>query len=258
MMEETNFDPDTGEMFPETISNKAIDAARRALEVEEAELLGLEKLKLDAALMAAVIELPAWITTDRVNPAYKSKYASLKAILETVRPILHKHGVRIRQGTLKSWPLDEGGGVKGRLVPVFTDLVHTESGEVQRTEVEMPLSRMDPGAMSSAISYGQRKTLLMGLGLTTDEADDDGESAKLNKITDEHKDSALLSALTLEMKKNKDPSKLYEWGDDANSKRRFSQLDEGELAIMRQRFSEYGKSLLSSDEEPIPAKGQKK
>lgn len=260
MMEETNFDTETGEMFPDavrSVSQQAIAASKIKMEAEEAEVLGYDKARLNAALMAAVSELPEWVTTDKKG-AHNIKYATLKAILEKVRPALLKNGIRIRQGVERSFPLDEGHGVKGRLVIVYTDFVHTESGQVERTIIEIPVIKMDAQAMGSAVKYGSRYTLLSGLGMTSDEADDDGEGAKLNKITDEHKDSALLSALTLEMKKIKDPSKLYEWGDDAGSKRRFSQLDEGELAIMRQRFSEYGKSLLSSDEEPAPAKGQKK
>lgn len=256
-MENGHINGETGEIFP-SISETAIAARKERDLAEEADALGLGQLRLDAALMASVMELPAWITTDKVNPAFKAKYASLKAILETVRPVLHRHGIRIRQGTTKSWTLDEGGGAKGRLVPVFTDLVHSESGEVQRTEVEMPLTKMDPGAMSSAISYGQRKTLLMGLGLTTDEADDDGEGARTTNLSDKQQKSVELLALLKEIDAFKSATDLAEWGQDKKQTGRLNRLTEAERALAHENYNTKAQALLGApEEEAAPKKGAK-
>ena len=249
------FDPDTGELF--STSDAAIIASTPQPYVAPK--------KLYAALMAAVSEMPVWITTDKENPAFKSggklsKYASLKAILGVVRPILLKHGIRIRQGTDRSWPMDEGGGSKGRLVPVYTDLIHSETGETDRTMIEIPVTVLSAPAMGSAVQYGRRYSLLAALGLATDEADDDGEASKPKDLGEEHQDSRDLIAMTEEMHKIKDAAKLAEWSADAKQKRRFNGLDDTEIALMRQRYAVYRKVMLTGEDyqQPPPEKVKKK
>ena len=243
------FDPDTGELF--STSDAAILAATPQPYVAPK--------KLYAALMAAVEKMPVWITTDKPG-AHKIKYASLKAILEVVRPILLSEGIRIRQGADRSWPMDEGGGSKGRLVPIYTDLIHTETGETDRTIVEIPITALTAPSMGSAITYGRRYSLLAALGLATDEADDDGEAAKPKDLGEEHQDSRDLIAMTDEMHKLKDAAKLAEWSADAKQKRRFNALDETEIALMRQRYAVYRKAMLTGEDyqQPPPEKVKKK
>lgn len=215
--------------------------------------------ELFAALHAAVSKLPEWITTDTPNEAFKKggkalKYASLKTILEKVRPVLLENGVRIRQGADRSWPSDEGGGMKGRLIPVFTDLIHTATGQTERTMIEIPLSKLDPQGMGSAITYGRRYTLLAGLALATDEADDDGESGTLKDINDGHKDSPDLAAMTRELMAIKDGTKLIDWSSDARQKKRFSALEPDEQALMKQRYADRGKQIVSGNDDPVMKK----
>ena len=136
------FDHQTGQVF------EAVDAAR----------LPENKGKtLNYALHRIISELPIWITQDseaNITEKQKRKYASLKAVMSVVLPIALKHGVRVRQGCDHAWQLDTGS-VKGRAIPVFTDLIHTESGQFERTTIEIPVTRMDAQAMGSAISYGR-------------------------------------------------------------------------------------------------------
>ena len=145
--------------------------------------------------------------------------------------------------------------MKGRLIPVYTDLIHSATGQSERTIIEIPLSKMDAQGMGSAITYGRRYSLLAALGLATDEADDDGESAILKKMGDRHDDSPELAAMTREMLAIKDSTKLVDWSDEPKQQKRFSALEKDEQAILKQRYSERGKALLSADDEP--AKGKK-
>lgn len=112
------------------------------------------------------------IAKDSVNPAYKSKFASLEAITETVRPVLAKNGLALVQGG--GVPIsDETGAVTA--VSVETMLVH-ESGEWISNGVTMPLDKATAQGVGSAVTYGRRYGLSALLALTTDE-DDDGAKA---------------------------------------------------------------------------------
>ncbi|MBS0251217.1 MAG: ERF family protein [Proteobacteria bacterium] len=237
-----------------TTSERAIAAGALRDGAERADHLGIGKLGLHAALMAAVLELPSWITTDKKG-AHNIKYATLKQILEKVTPVLHEQGIRIRQGADRSWELNEGGGMKGRLIPVYTDLIHTESGEVERTLVEIPLTKLDPQAMGSAITYGRRYSLLAALGLSTDEADDDGDAALPKGLTERTQMSPDLATLLKEIAAFKSATDLAEWGHDEKQTKRLHRLSEAERAVAKKTYDDRAQALLAAPEEdPAPAK----
>lgn len=123
---------------------------------------------LAPALVAAQADLKS-ITKDKVNPHFKSKYVTLDAIIEAVRPVLAAHGLSVVQGGYGD--LDVQPGIFG----VETTLVHT-SGEWLSTFVEVPLAKKDPQGAGSGITYGRRYGLSALLSLATDE-DDDGNHA---------------------------------------------------------------------------------
>jgi cellobiose-specific phosphotransferase system component IIA len=114
------------------------------------------------------------------NPFYKSKYADLKSVIETAKPILAKHGLAFTQLVNK----DEQGGV------IETMLIH-KSGEFISSSTFYPIAGK-PQEQGSAISYMRRYALCAILGLVGD-PDDDGEGA--NKIN-----SPLEGALEEEMR----------------------------------------------------------
>jgi hypothetical protein len=236
-------DIETGELFPMTVSEEAIKAR------QDAEIRIFAGCELMMAIDAAVKELPVWITTDKTGQvgSQKTKYASLKTILTTVRPVLMKHGVRLRQGANPSWTMD-GGGIKGRLVPVYTDLIHSQTGQIDRTIVEIPVTRLDAMAMGSAISYGRRYSLLAALGLATDEADDDGAGSRSKSITDAHDESQELWMLKGEIDAIDDRNKLLAWGEKIKVSRKPDELSEGEQALLRSHFATALKALSESKE----------
>jgi hypothetical protein len=251
MSDDLLIDDDTGEVFAST-SEAAISMSKPKPSPPPA--------RLNAALMAAIKNMPAWITAEKDNMAFKAptgkvlKYATLKQILESVRPHLHEQGIRIKQGMSRSWPNDEGGGSKGRLIPVYTMLVHSESGEFDETLIEIPLSVMSAQAMGSAITYGRRYSLLAALGLATDEADDDGETAKPKRMSERHEDSADLATMTREMNATKDATKLIEWSDEPKQQSRFAKLSTDEQAILKQRYEARARAIATADDQPQPVK----
>lgn len=124
--------------------------------------------KLAPALVAVQADLKS-ITKDKVNPQFHSKYVTLDAIIENVRPILAAHGLSVLQGGFPD--MDVNASIFG----VETILLH-DSGEWLSTTVEVPLAKKDSQGAGAAITYGRRYGISSLLLLATDE-DDDGNTA---------------------------------------------------------------------------------
>ena len=100
---------------------------------------------------------------NKTNPAFRSKYASLDAILDHVRPILAKHDLALYQSLY---------AVEGR-VGVSTFVVGPE-GDQAISSISIALKpESTPQSVGSAITYLRRQSIQAGLGIATD-ADDDG------------------------------------------------------------------------------------
>lgn len=235
-----DFNAETGELF--TNGSRAATASASAAVQMQRDRMAYGANVLHAAVARAMMNIPIWVQSEKAG-AHKVKYAPLKDILAAVRPPLATHGIRIRQGMENSRTADEGGGVKGRLIPVYTDLIHVDTGEVDRTIVEIPLTRLDPQAMGSAVTYGRRYSLLAALGLATDEADDDGEGAKLKGLHEKTENSAALDKLLAAMQKNKDPSKLTEWATDVGTQKAFTALSEAEQERFKREYGDFRGTL---------------
>ncbi len=103
------------------------------------------------------------IKKDASNPFFKSKYASLSNILESIDTPLAESGL-----TFTQFPVAEHG--------LATLLMHEESGEYIQGEYYMKPVKDDPQGIGSAITYQRRYALAAILGLNIDE-DDDGNAA---------------------------------------------------------------------------------
>jgi len=99
------------------------------------------------------------------NPFFKSKYASLSNILDTIAKPLSDCGLSFTQ-------MPDGKNLT-------TLLIHAESGEWIESTYEMPIKETNnPQAHGSSITYAKRYSLCAILGLNVDDsADDDGELA---------------------------------------------------------------------------------
>lgn len=113
---------------------------------------------LATALAAAQAEMRN-ATLNKINPHFKSKYADLAGIRDTVTPALAKHGLSIVQGTDT---LESG-------IVVVTRLMH-KSG--QWIESRFPIAYDKPQAMGSAYTYARRYSLSAMCAISADEDDD--------------------------------------------------------------------------------------
>ena len=114
------------------------------------------------------------IPKDSNNPFFKSKYASLSAILDAIIDPLNESGLAFCQ-----FPSGEHG--------LTTLLMHT-SGEWISSEYTMRPTKDDPQGTGSAITYQRRYALSAILGLNIDD-DDDGNEASKAVVVDNRKET---------------------------------------------------------------------
>ena len=123
--------------------------------------------EIASAMVGAMSELTD-PPMDSKNPHFRNRYASLKSCLDTVRPVLARHGLVLSQFVVSS----ENGA--DRLV---TRLLH-QSGQFVEDEGISLVGSDNMQKLGSAMSYGRRYGLLSVLGLVGD-PDDDAEIASL-------------------------------------------------------------------------------
>lgn len=128
--------------------------------------------ELATALAAAQAEMKN-ATLNKINPHFKSKYADLAMIRDTVTPALSKHGIAVVQGT----DTTETG------IVVVTRLVH-KSG--QWIESRFPIAYDKPQTMGSAYTYAKRYSLAAICNIAADE-DDDANAANDKPVQPEPK-----------------------------------------------------------------------
>lgn len=119
--------------------------------------------ELSAALAKAQAEMKN-ATLNKVNPHFKSKYADLAAIRDTVMPSLTKHGISVVQGTAPD----------GDKLSVITRLMHSSG---QWIESSFPIAYDKPQQMGSAYTYAKRYSLSAMCAISADE-DDDANAAQ--------------------------------------------------------------------------------
>lgn len=100
------------------------------------------------------------------NPFFKSKYADLAECWNTCREALTANGISVIQ-------MPEEINENGRL-NITTMLAHS-SGQYITSTLTMTVTKLDPQAIGSAITYGRRYALAAMVGLAQE--DDDGEKA---------------------------------------------------------------------------------
>lgn len=117
---------------------------------------------LAAALAKAQGEFKAVARDKEVSTgSYKFRYAELGTILESVRPVLSKHGIAVIQ------PLDEGA--------IITELRH-EAGGVISARFPFPSMPANVQQLGSLITYLRRYCLVSLLGIATEDDDDGGQA----------------------------------------------------------------------------------
>lgn len=103
---------------------------------------------------------------DSVNPHFKSRYADLATVRDTIVPVLVKHKLSVLQ-----LPCECGSG------PALTTLLLHESGEWVETTIGLHPSKVDPQGIGSALTYARRYALQSLAGVAADDDDDDDGAA---------------------------------------------------------------------------------
>jgi hypothetical protein len=133
------------------------------MQTENTNELATALAKAQAAMQAAKF--------DKVNPHFKSKYASLAAVIDAIRKPFADNGLCYTQVT----EIRENGFV------LVTTLRHA-SGQWVASEYPLPTAAK-PQELGSALSYARRYSLSAIACIASDEDDDDAEDAEKRKQT---------------------------------------------------------------------------
>ena len=115
--------------------------------------------ELFAALAKAQGELEN-ASKNSANPHFRSKYADLAEVLNTVRPVLARHGLAVLQGT----------SFDGALVSVTTVIAHSSGGSVSSTASCVP-AKTDAQGVGSCTTYLRRYALAAACGIAQEDLD---------------------------------------------------------------------------------------
>ena len=121
--------------------------------------------ELATALCLAQAEMGGAVK-DSKNPFFKSAYADLTSVIKVVKEPFANHGLSFIQLPTSN----------DSFVGVTTMLMH-KSGEWLQSEYMLPMTKRDPQAAGSAITYARRYALQSLAGIPA--VDDDGESSML-------------------------------------------------------------------------------
>lgn len=101
------------------------------------------------------------------NEYFNSSYVTLNDVLDALNPLLTEHKLYLEQPTAVS--------EKDGYMLIETIIRDLESEDMVRFPTELPLTKRDPQAAGSAITYGRRYALVSFFALKAE--DDDGNSA---------------------------------------------------------------------------------
>lgn len=118
-----------------------------------------------AALAKANLEIhnPSF---DKLNPHFKSRFASLAAVRNAVVPLYAKHGLSIQQDLISS----------ERGVSCYTHILHASGERLVFGPLTIAPSKNDAQGIGAAGTYAKR-IALQGIACVVGDEDDDGEQA---------------------------------------------------------------------------------
>lgn len=119
---------------------------------------------LDEAMAKAQAKVSAAVK-DKVNPAFRSKYADLASVWEACRDALTSNGIFVSQ-----WPIHSEDG----RLHIVTRLAH--KGEWIKAHFSIPVGKQDAHGYAGALTYAKRMSLSAAVGVVADD-DDDGNVA---------------------------------------------------------------------------------
>ena len=120
--------------------------------------------ELSAAMAKAFAAIEGAVK-GKVNPAFRSKYADLSAVIDAIKPHLVEHGLWFVQRT---HPVDGGVGVE-------TVILHASGQSMSCGVLRLPAAKQDAQGYGSALTYARRYSLMAAFGVPAE--DDDGNAA---------------------------------------------------------------------------------
>jgi hypothetical protein len=144
----------------------------------------------NAPLFAALAKAQAEVenaTKGSVNPHFKSRYADLAEVLNTVRPVFSHYGLSILQST----------SFDGTLVHVTTTVAHAEGGWASSCASCSP-ARIDAQGIGAATTYLRRYSLAAMAGVAQEDDDGNAASHQQRPAQESKREDGLLTA-TLEV-----------------------------------------------------------
>lgn len=144
-----------------------IDKMERLLQMQERVMERQAGMDYNAAMAAMQTEMPSIAERGKTNNGH---YATLEDIVDTVRPVMQKHGfaVSFRVKTME------------RGIEITGVLMH-KGGHREETTMLLPAdtsgNKNAVQAFGSSTSYGKRYVLCALLNITTRGEDDDGNAA---------------------------------------------------------------------------------
>ncbi len=193
-----------------------------------------------ATALAAAQSVMKAAPFDRTNPHFKSKYATLASIVDTVRKPLADNGLSYTQ-TME---------IRGDALILVTTLRHI-SGETVLSEYPLPVMSK-PQELGSALTYARRYSLSALVCIAADD-DDDAEGARKSEQTTTlpKKDAkAIYTTLQTELDATKSPDELGKWA--TANKARIDVLPPDWRNILRLRYAEHAAAISGKKEDDIP------
>lgn len=133
---------------------------------------------------------------DAKNPHFKSNYASLASVRNTVLPVLSKHGLSVVQ-----MPFNVDG------LPAVTTILMHSSGQYVEETFSLPADRQNAHGYGSALTYLRRYSLQSVAGVVGDEDDDGNAAVESVKLSEEKVNEYLIRVM--EAKDEATLKKLY-------------------------------------------------
>jgi len=107
------------------------------------------------------------VSADRVNPAFKSRYASLAEIIETIKPILAKHNLAVEQDAYSG---------ENKMVYVVTSFRHKSGDVFHKKPLGYSVEHItNPQHIGGVLTYLRRQHLCTACVIAVD-LDDDGNA----------------------------------------------------------------------------------
>jgi hypothetical protein len=162
------------------------------------------------------------VIKDSTNPHFKSRYASLDAVVAATRPSLNKFGIFVTQRSVPS----NGAAIE-------TVFLHESGEEWSSGPMIVPVSKQDAQGYGSALTYVRRYSWLAACGLAPE--DDDGNNAVAPSV---YKTNApiiyTLDAIRMHLNSSADiKTKAKAWLGD----RKLTDLSQDELVELRDSVS---------------------